>query len=174
MIKDEWRYLLREHRGAWAAALVELSDRLGRARHTSEMTQALGEILGRGRRPDRGAERAGDVFRRRHVREEVERLEHDADAPAAEARERILSPGVGATPLRGPVDRLDARERERPLLWRGPRRIEEPELHRARRARDELDLRADDRVRRRRGPPERSSTSFACMPASATSEVPTR
>lgn len=37
----------RKTRELWAAALVELSDRLGRARHTSEMTQALGEILGR-------------------------------------------------------------------------------------------------------------------------------
>lgn len=37
----------RKTRELWSAALVELSDRLGRARDTSEMTQALGDVLGR-------------------------------------------------------------------------------------------------------------------------------
>src|SRR4051794_14533317 len=35
-------------------------------------------------------ERQGDVLERRHGRHEMEGLEHDADAPAAKARERVL------------------------------------------------------------------------------------
>ncbi len=55
-------------------------------------------------------ERRGDVLERRHGRDEVEGLEHDADAGAAKARERVLAQG-----------RRGSRRRSRPRRGRDVR-----------------------------------------------------
>ena len=39
-------------------------------------------------------ERDRDIFQRRHGRDQVKRLEHDADLAAAKARQRVLIEGI--------------------------------------------------------------------------------
>ena len=39
-------------------------------------------------------ERHRDIFQRRHGRDQVKRLEHDADLAAAKARQRVLVEGI--------------------------------------------------------------------------------